>query len=62
MENAAEKAAVSLGQADFTCPSCNQSLRFDPRTNRVAEKMVALHFATNNTNPKEVGRGKGSRS
>ncbi len=35
METAAEKAAVSLGQADFTCPYCSRPLRFDPLTNRV---------------------------
>jgi hypothetical protein len=35
LENAPEKAAVSLGQADFTCPYCNRPLRFDPGTNRV---------------------------
>src|SRR5438552_980750 len=29
LEQAAEKAAVSLGQADFTCPYCHRSLRFD---------------------------------
>src|SRR5437868_5250512 len=30
METIAEKAAVSLGKADFTCPYCDRSLRFDP--------------------------------
>jgi hypothetical protein len=30
-----EKARVSLGQADFTCPYCHRPLRFDPTTNRV---------------------------
>jgi hypothetical protein len=35
LENATEKAAVSLGQADFTCPYCGRALHFDPGTNRI---------------------------
>jgi hypothetical protein len=35
LEIAADKAAVSLGKADFTCPYCNFPLRFDPQTNRI---------------------------
>ena len=35
LEGTAEKAAIGLGQADFTCPYCSQPLRFDPKTNRV---------------------------
>ena len=35
LEVQADKAAVSLGKADFTCPYCNGALRFDPVTNRV---------------------------
>jgi hypothetical protein len=35
METPAEKAAVSLGKADFTCPYCSRPLRFDERSNRV---------------------------
>jgi len=35
LENASEKAAVSLGTADFTCPYCEFPLRFNPITNRI---------------------------
>ena len=35
LESTAEKAAVSLGQADFTCPYYSRPLHFDPGTNRV---------------------------
>ena len=41
LELAAEKAAVSLGRADFTCPYCNRPLRFDPGTNRIVQPQGA---------------------
>jgi hypothetical protein len=35
LELATEKAAVSLGQEDFTCPYCDRPLRFNPEINRI---------------------------
>ena len=35
LQETAEKAALGLGKADFTCPYCSRPLRFDPGTNRV---------------------------
>jgi hypothetical protein len=42
LELPAEKAAVSLGQADFTCPYCDRALRFDPATNRIVPARGAV--------------------
>jgi hypothetical protein len=49
MDTVADKAAVSLGTADFTCPYCDRPLRFDPVTNRVVEpqggELLRYHYA-----------------
>lgn len=35
LANPADRAAVSLGRADFTCPYCGRPLRFNAQTNRI---------------------------
>jgi hypothetical protein len=58
LENATEKAAMSLGKVDFTCPYCNSPLHFDPGTNRGRGKYGAHRKGERNVStpfsPEEV--------
>lgn len=44
LETREDKAAVSLGKADFTCPYCSRPFRFDARTNRIIRAQSAQPF------------------